>query len=800
MIADIPPQLLTSLSLQKPDSPASNRPRLSSPARTQEIVRLFIEADKERAMTLATVKGMLDGNAPFSNVALKREGQANRTNVNFREGEAMLSSAETPYYDLFAESSTYFQVQVEERDPEKRSRYSRIITEHFDSMLKEWSGFDYNIQRIIHEMVAFGRGFCLWPDPINWQFNAIQQSRVLVPDGTPADPDQLELLVVRQSMNVSDLHAKIRNPEAARKIGWNPNAVMQAIAGAMPETRNDTTTSDYEKIQEEIRNHDLYQSIRSDVVRLAHVFVREFNGKVSQLIVEERNAVESRAIGGRKPEEANSVKYLYKKIGRYNCFREAIGCFFFDIGDGTWHSVKGLGVKLYPFIEINNRLNCSIVDNAFINLSVLMQAMSGRAEQETALMQLGPLTILPSNFEIRQWGIAGRMEEGLVVERALSRKLENNTGQYRKPMMREQGNPATATQVNYDAIKEASLNKGAVNRFYSQLDNVGEEIFIRATNFNLTPENNGRGPNSMAMKFQQACLDDGVPKACLKKIRFVRATRNSGNGSVFLRQQTVQQTAQLVPMMNEEGKQNWLDDSIAVMAGTENIARWNPKQQLNPTMQNDQAYAMIENDVLKDGSPVMVTSTQNALVHASTHLKAATEAINSIPQGANPMQVLAFLEAVGPHIAQHLQSMAGDPMRGRELRALSDQLKQLGQITDKLKQQAMQAQQQQQAEMQRQQAAMAEQQARTQAVLTDEQLAQLETQNKIQISREKASTAMELRRQRHDQDLALKQQKAMQDMALEDASVSTDIRARTAKTSAEIANQTRKSNPSGENG
>ena len=71
-------------------------------------------------------------------------------------------------------------------------------------------------------------------------------------------------------------------------------------------------------------------------------------------------------------------------------------------------------VKLHPFIEIKNRLNCSIVDNAFINMSVLMQATSGRAEQDTALMQIGPLTILPANFEIRQWGIAGRMEEGLV--------------------------------------------------------------------------------------------------------------------------------------------------------------------------------------------------------------------------------------------------------------------------------------------------------------------------------------------------------------------------------------------------
>jgi hypothetical protein len=239
-------------------------------------------------------------------------------------------------------------------------------------------------------------------------------------------------------------------------------------------------------------------------------------------------------------------------------------------------------------------------------------------------------------------------------------------------------------------------------------------------------------------------------------------------------------------MMSEEGKQNWLDDSIAVLAGTENVSRWNPKQMLNPHMQNDQAFAMIENDSLKDGSPVMVTGTQNAMVHAMIHMKAATEALNSIPQGGDPMKVLMFLSSAGPHIAQHLQAMAGDPMRGNEVKMLSDQLKQLGQITDQLKQQVAKAQEQQQAQMQAQQQAMAEQAQKTQQVMTDQQLKQLESQNKIQLSRDKAETTMELKRLRQDQDMILKQQKAMQAMAISDATTATDIRSKTAKTATDI--------------
>lgn len=781
MISDVPSSLLSNIGLTKP-SEAPSSPRLSCPTRARAIARLLVEADKERASTLATVKGMLDGNSPFSQAALVANGQGNRTNVNFREGEAMLSSAETPYYDLFAESPTYFQVEVEERDSSKRVEYSRVITNHFDTMLKDWAGFDYNIQRIIHEMVGFGRGFCLWQDPVSWRFSAIQQSRVLVPDGTLADPDALELVVVRQALTVSDLYAKIRNKKAAAAIGWNTQEAMRAIDKAVPQTTNDSTVRDYELLQEMVRNHDLYESVRSDKILVANIFVKEFNGMVSHLIVDERNPHESRTLGSASGSaKTDDSKFLYKRIGKYKSFRECLGTFFYDIGDGTWHSVKGLGVKLYPFIEIKNRLNCSIVDNAFLNMSVMLQPTSGKAEQETALMQIGPLTILPANFEVRQSGTQGRMEEGLVIERALSAKLEGNTGQYRKPMMRDQGNPATATQVNYDAIKEASLNKGAVNRFYAQLDCVGEEIFRRATNFNLTPEANGMGPNAAAIEFQKKCEDDGVPRSYLKKIRSVRASRNSGNGSVFLRQRIIDETLPLVPMMNEQGRQNWLNHAIAVKAGSENVQHWNPQQQPSPAIQNDQAFAMLENDALRNGSPVLITSTQNAMVHAATHMAAATEAINSIPQGGDTMQVLAFLEAVGPHIAIHLQSMQADQTRSREFKMMSNQLTQLSQIADKLRAQVEAEYEQQRKDMERRQKEMDAQQQRTQQVMTDEQLRQYETVNKVKLSQEKAAAQMQMKQERHAQDSVLKQQRAAQDMVIKDVTAATEIRTKSAK-------------------
>lgn len=735
--------------------------RLTDPNRASNMVWLLIYANQERSRIDARVKGMLDGNAPYSFEELKRQGQTYRTNVNFREGEAILSSAVTPFYDLFAEADTYCKVDIEERDPYKQAEYSRKVTQHFDDLLKSWSGFDWNTQQMINDMVGFGKGFVMWPNRSNWQYQAIPHTRILVPDQTPSDPEQLELLVVRESQTVHQLFNHIRNEGAATALGWNVKATLEAIGRAMPEYDTDNARVDYEMLQKELRNHDLYQTVKSSIIKTSHLFVKEFNGKVSHLIIEERYPIKAGKVPG--PEEFDGSTFLFEKVGRFDSFRQVIGSVFYDIGDGTWHSIKGLAIKLNPFIEIKNRLNCSIVDNAFINMSVLTRPTTARAGEAMAIMQLGPLSILPPNLEVTQWGIAGRMEEGLAIEQSLSNRLESNIGQYRRPMTREQGNPPTARQVTFDASKEAMLSKGAVNRFYGQMDLIFEEVYRRASDPNLLDDNGG--PNSMALEFQRKCDDDGVPLKCLLKPRWIRASRNPGNGSIFLRQQTIQDTSTLVPMMSEAGKQAWLDSAISVMAGSENVSRWNPKTTMPPNIENDQAMATLENAALAQGSPVQWTRTQNNVVHAATHLKAASDAAGSLRQGGDPAHVATFLDGVGHHIAEHLREIEKDPNQGAIAKQVKAQLQQLGKMTDQLHQQIAQSMQQQQQQAQREQ-----------QVMGQLQLKQIETQAKIGMQETKTRAALQQKAEKHQQQMALAAGKTQQGMALADAKTAAELR------------------------
>ena len=77
--------------------------RLSSADAVSDIVDMLIRGDKERNRVRAKVKGLIDGNPPYSPSKLRSTGQAYRTNVNFREAEAFFSVSLTAFYDIFSD-------------------------------------------------------------------------------------------------------------------------------------------------------------------------------------------------------------------------------------------------------------------------------------------------------------------------------------------------------------------------------------------------------------------------------------------------------------------------------------------------------------------------------------------------------------------------------------------------------------------------------------------------------------------------------------------------------------------------
>lgn len=730
--------------------------RLSNAEHAYEIVGFLSKANEQRTITESRVRAMLDGIPPYSQTILRQRAESYRCNVNFREAEAIHSAAMTPYYDLFAEARYLADVGLQDDNKSMEVKNSKIATTEFDRMLRSYDGFDYNMQMGLLDMIGYGKGFIFWPDTESWWFKAIKQSRVLVPDNTSADIDSLELVVVRQSWMVHELYKLIRDKSAATDMGWNVAECMKEIQQANPDYGNFDTTTEIEENQKRIRNNDLYESIRSATVNAAHVLVREFNGKVSHLIVSETRP--QTTTSGQKVDR----QFMFKKADRFDNFRQVVGSMFFDLGDGTWHSIKGLLVKMYPFIEIKNRLSCSVIDNTFINLSVLVQPTTERAFQEAVLQQQGPVSIMRHGLEIQQWGLAGRMEEGLAVEQRLENKLQANIGQYRQTLQREKGNPETATKVKADVFKEQTLGKGSVNRLYQQLDDIYAEIYRRATLENLTDDNGG--PNSQALDFRERCKKQGVTIQQLRKVKHVRAFRNIGNGSPFMRQQAIMETERLIPLMNDAGRQNWLDDAIAVSMNHEMVDRYNPKAGDKPG--DDEVTARLQAAAMKDGVSPVLTDNQDHFIFAKVYMEEAANALRQMQSGTSSQQeTLQFLNMVGAAVAQRLKRIPENHPRREEVKGLTQQWKKLAALVDKMMQKQQDAANTQRENQMNQQAMMSDQ-AQSAAQASREQTRKDQT----------AQADIERKNQKAAVDLQLKTQKTQHQMALADAMAKQKMR------------------------
>lgn len=751
-----PTQLRTSLPLETLRNGKPPATRIASAADARTIANELVRASQDRSRFNAKIKGMIDGNPPYNAEKLRSNGQAWRTNINFMEGKAALSAALAPYYDLFSGSPRYANVQCIYGSEADREYFSRVISEEFDYLMKSYDGFDFNMQSMLHDMLGYGKGFIMWPDKSDWRFHNVGQHRVFVPDGTDACSQNLDVLVIRQSFRVHVLWGFIKNKETAKSVGWNIEATVDAIGCAMPVlSGGQNQMYNYDYLQQRLKDRDITEGVRSATVQVAHVFVKEFNGKVTHCIVLEDDVRDDNG-------QSKKDEYLFKSIGRYDKWSQTISTFFFETLDGSWNGASGLGRDIYAPMEIKNRMHCSKYDAVFMRSGITLQAKTADSLQKTALVQVGAFNIIPPNYEVQQATILGDLDGLMAANREMDGMIQANTGIYKPRLEQPSGNPRTAEEVRLQFQAATVLGNSAVNRYYLNLDKFYSEVYRRASNPNLSDDNEGC---RMAMEFQSACEKRGVPKIALLKTKCVRAMRNVGNGSSLMRKSALQSLMNIYPLLPENGKRAFVEDMVAVETNQEVVDRYVPRSIESKLPDDQAATAMIENGMFKIGAPVQWTPTQNNVVHAQIHLQAAAMAAQSLQQGANPLEVVSYIDNAGKNIAVHLQYISTDPTRREEFKILNEQFMSLAKVSDSLRDQI-------QKDMEQQQNAQAEAQAAQQQAQAIQSGQDPDTAVKVA----SAQVDARLKSAKVNQQLQQKQAKFEQDMALKDARTAAEIR------------------------
>ena len=603
------------------------------------------KADEQSSINRARVDAMFDGASPYDQANLNRSGQGLKTNLNFGEAQRLLDIAMSAYVDLYSSLEKLVDVKGTEGEPSEIGSMEDIVAEELTHLLRSWPEFHSSYLRLCNTFIKHGVGVSYFDTPDDWRFRVGGFADILIPRQSPASEDMVDVAVGRRNYHLHELFNFIKNEKAATRVGWDVDEVKRVIMkNANTDGRgNNVIYSDWEALQQELKNNDLYEGYQNPTVAVLHYWVREMDGSISHYISAEDS-----------PKE-----FLYKKISRFDKPENAYVLFAYGVGsNGTYHSVRGLGHRIYNHIQTSNRLRCQMIDGAMLGSSVMIQPDSQRSLDELGFTYYGAYAVLSPGVNIIEKAVPNL---GTAVRPALddiSNQLARNTDTV-SVYGSEQGSPyRNQMQVVADMDVSTRLSGASLNLFYASWNRLLREVVRRV----VTSKKN----DASLREFYQRCESRGVPESFVRSLDTARtrAVRSIGNGSYANRLVALRELQAISGSFDEVGRRNLTRDIVSTRVGHDLADRYTPQlEEARPTVDNKIAF--LENQQLSQGSPVPVVSNEIHGVHLQAHIPALMQIIEQLNTGAaDPVQSMPALQAFYQHISETAEFLAGDPASG----------------------------------------------------------------------------------------------------------------------------------------
>lgn len=713
------------------ESGKAPRTRIKDATSAHAIYTAIRNADDASAMDRTKIQSMLDGEPPYSPAKLKALGQGYRANLNFGESAAALETALSAYSDLVNSVDRLASVKTSEGDEVQRTEWENIIAEEFHRTITDWDEFFYKQQMLSHQFIAQGVGVAYFEDNRNWKWDVSGLKDFKVPRGTPACDTKIEVAIIERAYLVGELYQFIENAKIASELGWNVEETRKAILMSTESGR--ATARTWETMQEELKNNDLmYSHARSAIIRCVHYFVKEFDGSISH------------HIGLRA---GDSQEFLFSKVNRFSHANEAYVLFSYGIGtNGLLHSVRGLGYKLFPFIQLSNRLRNAVVDGAMLSSAMMVQPSTGEDVTNLTLMYSGPLSILPPGINVVDRSTPNLAANVLPIVRDLENVRQNNTGTYSQRQVMPDGDARTATEVQASLAQQSVLSTQAMNLYYIPFKKLLSEQFRRLAHVSYRADEPG---GQEALDFKKRVEARGVPWKAVQSVYRVQAVRAVGAGSPGARMLAFNEFMEILPRFDEVGQHNLIRDRVAARVGYDQVERYVAKSDVE-RLPVDAKIAELENGTMQNGRGVSVQQGENHAVHLKVHLEDAMRFLQALKQNQVNKQVVGnYFKLLYPHALAHLQPMMSDKQRQPEVKAAKQALNQMREAVENISKEL-------EADARKQQEMQAKQQAKSQNADPKTLMSLQKSKVDSQIKMSNAQLDQQIKTSDHQQKLALR--------------------------------------------
>ena len=686
------------------------------------IFQALLRADEKANVNRSRIQAMFDGAPPYDPAVLKSTNQSSRCNLNFGEAGRFLDVAASGYVDLIDSVDNLVQVETTLGEPGERMHNDGIIAEELTRTIRSWPEFYGTYLRLVNQALMHGVGVTYFEDEYNFRFRSCGLSDYLIPRQTQASEHSVEVACARRAYMVHELYSFIENEEVAAQNGWNVEEVRRVIKTAT--TQNSARQfTDWEDVQRELKNNDLYTGIRANVVNVVNLWVREFDGSVSNFSFAEQSP----------------KSFLHEGKSRFQNPEQAYLLFTYGVGtNGTYHSIRGLGHRIYNHVQTSNRLQCQLIDSAMLSSSIMLAPETPRALNDLSLTFYGPYSVLPPNFKVIEKGVPNiATTVGPALEN-LQSQLAQNLDFFTSSPAESGGAYRSKQQVQAELEQATRLTSSQINQFYSSWRRLIREVTRRIVN----------GPKSdpAVRDFYRRCANRGVEALAVKTLDFEKtvATKAVGYGNASSRSAALNDLEQLMPMLDEVGKRNIIFDRVAARVGYENASRYVQSPEA-PRPPQDLKVAELENSVLQTGRPVSVQPGELHETHLNQHLPLLVQLTAAVDSGeADLVQSLPVLQAINDHAAGHLQQLAQDPTASVIVSQAQEVLQQTGQKILNATRAAQKQQKEGQAQGETEQAGQSS---------TD--LKMMEQQIKLDFLKQKGELELQIRAAKASQERAL---------------------------------------------
>lgn len=663
---------------------APPRARVKDSKSLYEIYKKLKDADDKSSKNRAEIQAMFDGVPPYSDTDLVASGQAYRCNVNFDEAAAILESAMAGYVDLTHSVEHLLTLKTDYGDSKQRLEISQILAEELTRAIRSWPQFHFNYLLLAQYFIAHGVGIVYWEDDIDWRWKVSMFGDFLIPRKTLACEDEIEVAVCVRSYQAHQLYKFIEDAEAAADMGWNVEQVRKALMKATQGQIGAFT--EWEKLQVEFKNNDLFTGTAcASEIKVLHAWVKEFDGTISYYMTLENNEAE---------------EFLCVKRNLYRHINSAFVFFPFGIGtNGYYHSIRGLGYKIFPQIQLSNRLRCQMADGAMLSSTLLLQPQNEQALEELNFTYYGPYSVLaPDQINVVERAMPDVSKTAMPFLQDLTSQMQYKTGAYENALAAV-NNSKEKTKFETQAILagQSKLSLAALNLFYEPWGRVLKEVVRR---FICGCYVDGEPGSREILEFKARCEMRGVPPEAIAAIDIdsVRPVRAIGAGSEAARLLATDELTQLMPGFDEYGRKAAIRDRVAARFGYDLADRYTPAPDSEARPVIDVKMAMLENQDLRGGAEIEILPNENHLEHAKVHLAALAELAEAVESGgASVEQVISGLVSLFGHVTQHVEQVSMDTTIPEEGAMLRQALQQFGEIVNNGMKQVQRMQEQQAA-------------------------------------------------------------------------------------------------------